>query len=279
MNSPSGADATAIPVPALVDDGTDQAPSGEISPTLLPLALLEAVLERSGSWGVTELAEHLGLPKARVHRHLANLRTAGYLTQNSSTRKYEPGWRLLVLGQRIDSGSRVLTVARPLMVDLRDEVSQTIVLSTLTDSGVTVTEVVPGGSPIDVILSPGTRFHYNSAAQGKVALAFATERQRAVWTRLISEKRTSETVLDHAILWEQVAAVRKRGWSSAPEETFRGVNAVAAPVFGAGGEVAYTLALVGSIHFLPDPPPPGQVDALVRTARRLSRELGHPGRD
>jgi DNA-binding IclR family transcriptional regulator len=76
-----------------------------------------------------------------------------------------------------------------------------------------------------------------------------------------------------------VAAVRKRGWSSAPEETFRGVNAVAAPVFGTGGEVAYTLALVGSIHFLPDPPPPEQVDALVRTARRLSRELGHPGRD
>ncbi|MEK6441451.1 IclR family transcriptional regulator domain-containing protein [Pseudonocardia sp. T1-2H] len=110
------------------------------------------------------------------------------------------------------------------------------------------------------------QFPYNSAAQGKVALAFATDRQRAVWTRLISEKRTSETVLDHTVLWEQVAAVRKRGWSSAPEETFRGVNAVAAPVFGTGGEVAYTLALVGSIHFLPDPPPPEQVDALVRTA-------------
>ncbi|MCU1628435.1 MAG: hypothetical protein JWP64_3384 [Pseudonocardia sp.] len=103
--------------------------------------------------------------------------------------------------------------------------------------------IVPGGSPIDVILNPGTRFHHNSAAQGKVALAFATDRQRTVWTRLISEKRRSETVLDHAVLWEQVAAVRKRGWSSAPEETLRGVNAVAAPVFGTGGEVAYTLAL------------------------------------
>ncbi|MDT7702148.1 MAG: IclR family transcriptional regulator, carbohydrate utilization repressor, partial [Pseudonocardiales bacterium] len=67
--------------------------------------------------------------------------------------------------------------------------------------------IVPGGSPIDVILNPGTRFHHNSAAQGKVALAFATDRQRTVWTRLISEKRTSETVLDHAVLWEQVAAV------------------------------------------------------------------------
>ena len=276
MSTPDMSSAVPPPVPAVVEDTRDDPPVEGVSPTLLPLTLLEAVLGRDNGWGVTELAEHVGLPKARVHRHLANLREAGYLTQDSTTRKYEPGWRLLVLGRLIDSGSRVLTVAKPLMQDLRDLVGQTVVLSTLAGSGVTVTEVLPGGSPIDVILSPGTRFHYNSAAQGKVALAFATDRQRTAWTQLTSERRTSETVLDPDTLWKQVAAVRDRGWASAPEETFRGVNAIAAPIFGATGEIGHTLALVGSIHYLPEPPPTEAVTALLRCASRLSAELGHP---
>ena len=71
-----------------------------------------------------------------------------------------------------------------------------MVLSALTADGVSVTDVVPGGSPIDVILSPGTVFHYNSCAQGKVALAFASPRQLAVWSTLIGERRTPKTVLD-----------------------------------------------------------------------------------
>ena len=126
------------------------------SATLLPIAILETVLLRSGSWGVTEVAQALGLPKARIHRHLANLRAAGYLSQNPASRRYEPGWRLVVLGQRIQATAQVVRLARPVMTELRDRIGQTVVLSALTTDGVSVTDVVAGGSPIDVILSPGT---------------------------------------------------------------------------------------------------------------------------
>ncbi|WNF00852.1 helix-turn-helix domain-containing protein [Streptomyces luomodiensis] len=157
-------------------------------------------------WGVTELAQALGLPKARVHRHAANLRQAGFLSQNSSTRRYEPGWRLVLLGRRVEARAQLVAPARPVMRRLRDKVSQTIVFSQLTDAGVTVTEVLPGGSPIDGVLNPGTQFAYNSTAQGKAALAFASPDQLDQWAGLLDEQRTPSTVVDQEVLRQQVAS-------------------------------------------------------------------------
>ena len=245
------------------------------SATLLPLAVLETVLQRNGSWGVTELAQALGLPKARIHRHLSNLRAAGYLAQEPSTRRYEPGWRLVVLGQRIEATAQVARFARPVMEDLRKRVGQTVVLATLRADGVRVTEVVAGGSPIDVILSPGTLFQYNSSALGKVALAFASREQLAAWSTLIGEQRTPKTVLDASRLWAEVEAVRQQGWATAPEETFVGVNGVAAPVFEHGGEITCALAVVGSVHYIPDPPATSLVAAVQEAAANLSEQLGY----
>ena len=249
-------------------------PPAAESATLLPLAILETVLLRSGSWGVTELAQALGLPKARIHRHLANLRAAGYLSQNPANRRYEPGWRLVVLGQRIQATAQVVRLARPVMTELRDRIGQTVVLSALTADGVSVTDVVPGGSPIDVILSPGTVFHYNSSAQGKIALAFASPRQLTVWSTLISERRTPKTVLDATQLWTEVKAAREQGWAEGPEETFLGVNAIAAPVFDHNNDIAYALAVVGSIHYIANPPPAELIDAVRLAAADLSKQLG-----
>lgn len=251
------------------------------SPTLLPLAILETVLLRSGSWGVTEAANALGLPKARIHRHLANLRDAGYLWQNPTSRRYEPGWRLVALGQRIQATAQVARLLRPVMTELRDRIGQTVVLSALTIDGVSVADVLPGGSPIDVILNPGTVFQYNSSAQGKVALAFASPRQLARWSTLITERRTPKTVLDPTRLWSEVKAARERGWADGPEETFLGVNAIAAPVFDHTGDIAYALAVVGSIHYIANPPPAELISAVRLAAADLSEQLGQdqsPGR-
>ena len=258
-----------------VPDIDDRSTPAQPSPTLLPLLILESVLERDGSWGITELANALDVPKARIHRHVANLRQAGFLAQEPTTRRYEPGWRLVVLGQQIEARAQLVTVARPVMKRLRDSIGRTVVLSQLTDAGVTVTDVVPGGSPIDVVLAPGIRFEYNSSAQGKVGLAFGSPRQLEVWSRLIHERRTPSTIVDADLLAEQVRAAREQGWAAAPDETFSGVNALAAPVFNHAGEVTCTLAVVSSIHYLPDPPPEEVVTALKEAAETLSRELGH----
>lgn len=245
------------------------------SPTLLALRLLEVILESEEAWGVSELGRELGVSRARAHRHVTQLVRAGYLRRRPDGARYEPGWRLVLMGQRIHHSASAVRLAEPYMEQLRDRVRQTVVLSQLTDEGVTVTKVLPGDAPIDIVLNIGIQFGYNSSAQGKVALAFAASDQLLAWSQLVDEDRTPATIRDHQILWDQVASIREVGWATAPGETYRGINTVAAPVFSSDGRPVATLAVVGSIHYLPDPPDDEVVAALMQAATQLSTDLGH----
>jgi DNA-binding IclR family transcriptional regulator len=79
---------------------------------------------------------------------------------------------------------------------------------------------------------------------------------------------------DAHALRAEIETVRARGWSDAPEQLFTGINALAAPLLQADGSLFGTLAIVGSIHYLPASADPQHVDSLLRTSREISAMLG-----
>lgn len=250
--------------------------SAEASTTLISLSIISGLLELGGEDGVSAVAARVGLPKARVHRHLTVLKDAGYIVQDPATKRYRVGWRLYLLGQSLVGRFDVPAVARPTMEELRREVGQTAVLTTFTDDAVVVLEVLRGQAPVDIVLHPGVQFPYHAVAQGKVGLAYGPERLLdAALARL--EARTPQTVVDRERLLAELKTVRERGWADAPEEIYTGVNAVAAPVFASSGEAMGALAVVGSIHYLPAEPDPDTARSVVRAAMELSRNLGYAG--
>ncbi len=169
----------ATSTPRETDDPTAHAkPSGSVddaaisSTSVISLRILEVLAERNEECGITNLADAIGVPKARVHRHLTALRQQGYVTQNARTSRYRIGWRLFLLGQRLVKQFDVVSLARPVMEELRDKVGQTVVITTFTENEVVVLDLVRGRSPLEILLNPGTRFLFHSVAQGKIALAF-----------------------------------------------------------------------------------------------------------
>lgn len=249
-------------------------PAASDAASITALRILEVMLEGTGSSGVSEIAANLDLPKARVHRHLTQLRAAGFVQHDPKTRRYEIGWRLALFGNRIAIQASPVITAKPRMEQLRDAVNQTIVFSQVNETGVVVMEVLPGHSPMDILFHPGTTFGFNAAAQGKIALAFGSEEQLRDWEAFALDVRTERTVTDRVKLGVEVEEARERGWASAPEETYVGVNAIAAPVLDARGSLVGTLAIVGSVHYLPDPPEPATIEALMAASADLSADFG-----
>lgn len=246
------------------------------SPTLLALQLLEAMTSRHGDWGVSELAKALGLSRGRVHRHLALLTDAGYVSRNETTHRYDIGWRLVLLGRGIAAQSPFVNSAKPVMERLCTEVGNTIVLSQVADTGIVVTETMSGSSTLSVSFPPGTTYGYNSSAQGKAALAFANPAQKQRWGQLPFEERTPKTITDPELLWSQVARARERGWATAPEETFSGMNAIASPIFNHDAVVVGTVGMVAPGQVIPDTPLSAQIRAITGAAREISTSLGCP---
>ncbi|WP_414447344.1 IclR family transcriptional regulator [Burkholderia sp. 22PA0099] len=253
--------------PGAQDDATS-------STSVMSLRLLETIASHPHESALTNLAQELGIPKARVHRHLSALKRDGYVTQNPDTSRYRIGWRMFLLGRRALDQFDVVTLARPLMEELRDTVGQTVVITTVSDEGMVVLNIVPGRSKLEIIFHPGTRFDFHTVAQGKIALAFGPPKllERVLAQPLAAP--TAQTIVERDRLLHEVALVRSRQWAEAPEEAFTGVNALAAPVFQFGNKLFGSLAIVGSVHYLPAQASERTVAALKDTAHRLSLLLG-----
>lgn len=265
---------------ATMDESTSSLEANSKSVEGLPTAvislrIMEALAHADGDVGVSELARMLGMPKARVHRHLSALREYGYVTQVARNNRYTTGWRLYLLGQQLVRKFDVLTIARPLMEDLRDNIGQTIVISASADDEVIVLDFVPGHSAIEIGLRPGTRFRLNTVAQGKVALAFGPQGLTERFLQSALKPSTSHTIIDPERLRVEVELTRRRGWADAPEEIFSGINAIAAPIFTGDATLFGGLAIVGSIDFIPKVPDERMTSALLATAAQISQALGY----
>jgi DNA-binding IclR family transcriptional regulator len=240
----------------------------------LALDVLETVAFSNEELGVTQIAHRLGLTKGSVHRHLSTLVERGYLKQSMQTARYSIGPKSRILARAAPEIDLIQTAEGP-MQDLRDSVGQTVVLSSMSPRGALVHFAVPSALPIEIGVRPGSELSFLSSAQGRILLAYSPRPfQERILARNI-EKLTNRTITDRQLLEAELEKIVRQGFASAPEETMLGINAVAGPIFDESDNIIGSVALVGSIQFLPAEPNEQLVAALKDCSEQISRRLGH----
>lgn len=240
----------------------------------LSLRLLERLASSREPMGVSELAREFAASKATVYRHLQTLARHDFVHQEASTMRYAAGIKLFVLGERLRERFDVLAVAREDMARLREETGQPVTLSTLVENQVVVLEVLQGQAIVNFGTQPGTVLDLHASAHGKIALAFGPQNLIEHCLAKPLKAWTAHTICSPAALRRAVAQVRSRGWSTAANQVLQGVNGLAAPLFKHAGDYAGAVAIAGSIQYVPVSPPETQIQAVLRTAERISRKLG-----
>ncbi|WP_042337425.1 IclR family transcriptional regulator [Paraburkholderia ferrariae] len=241
--------------------------------------ILESVVGASDEIGVSELAAQLNTTKTTIFRHLQTLMELGYLAQNPVTSRYRPGVKAYLLSRSAASRIDLLSASEAAMRDLREELGMSVVLSGLSARELTVLATVVGKAALEIGVRPGTNLALNANAQGYVALAFGPPELRAQLKRQELKAYTPHTLTTHAELDAVVRKTREKGFAVAFEAETLGISAVAAPLLDSTGLAIGTLALVGSIQYIPKAPSAAIVDPLVRTALRISWNLGYKGSD
>ena len=245
-----------------------------ISAVATTLAIIETMVDYGDPIGVSQLAKRLGANKPKTYRHLRTLVNLQYVAQDPETEKYYLTLRLFHLGQAIADRAEFLVEARRVLPKLREQTGQTVAVGQVEDQGVRILDILKHRATIEITTPPGTLFDFHSSAQGKVALAFGER----TWDRLSlrgTPRHPGDLGVDVKALESDVAQVRRRGWAVAPEESLIGVNALAAPVFDASGQLAGTIAVVGSIQHLPATPDNALITAVQQAAAAVSERLGY----
>jgi IclR family KDG regulon transcriptional repressor len=247
----------------------------QIEAVVTTLNIIEHMAQARGPVGVSELALAIAIPKPRIYRHLRTLLSRGYVAQEPDSEKYGLTMRLSHIGRAIADQTGIQVEMRNVMPVLRARVHQSVVVGQIEDEGVRVLDILRQHSAVEISSRPGTLFDFHCTAQGKVALAFGPPKLWKQVQRRPLRQWTDATLTDIDRLKAEVERIRKRGWAVAPGEVLSGINALAAPVFDAGGVLVATIGILGSIQHLAPRPNATLIAAVLDAAADFSRRLGY----
>ena len=238
------------------------------------VAILD-LLARDGWRSGAEVARDLGVHRSTALRLLSTLERHALVERDPRTAKYRLGRRLPQLASVVTGELDLRFVARPVCEQLAGTVGETVTLDVLDADQIVPIEQATGSTSVVSINWLGRRTPVHCTASGKVILAFA---QVAVRERLLSrplEPMTPHTIVDRAQLEEQLAAARESGFARTFQELEVGLNAIAAPVYSAHGDVVAAIDVSGPAHRLREGDRPELVGLTREAAADLSRRLGY----
>jgi IclR family acetate operon transcriptional repressor len=237
-------------------------------------ALLIALGESQGEAGVTELARRLGLHKSTASRLLATLQRRGIVEQDEETGRYRLGLVVIRLAEQAERTLDLRAIALPELEQLARATHETAGLGVLEGDEVLFVAQADGPNLIAVGDWTGRASTLHANASGKVLLASLAEREVLRIVRRGLTRYTDRTITELEPLLEELARARRRGYATAASELERGLNAVAAPVRDARGQVAAAVEVWGPAFRLSPKRLPELAGEARRTAAAITARLG-----
>ncbi len=204
------------------------------------MAVLDAFLD-APELGTNEIARRTGVNASTVSRILATLAEGALVSYNDETGRYRLGSRLLTYGNLVHARLDTRQALRPLLEKLAQKTGETTTLSAPSSPDAVTIDFVQAPGSVVSVAELGRPSVAHATAAGKVGLAFGEAELPP--GRL--ERFTGRTITDRARLDAELSLVQRQGHARAEGEREPDLNAIAAPVFGPGGELAAIVGVQG----------------------------------
>lgn len=239
------------------------------------LAILELLRDAGRPLSLLEISRRLGMVKSSGFRFLCTLERSGYVERLDGDGRYQLGSDWLRFGRDIPTQRPLSELALPHMRRLRDRFGETLNLGVVRDGEVLYLEMLESPHSFRMAARLGSRSPVHSSALGKAVAAYVSEEDvdQVIRTHGLPAL-TSKTITSPAAWKRELARTRARGYSEDNGETEPEASCIAAPLFGADGQVVGAISLSGPasrIRALK----PRALPALVEACGAISRALGH----
>jgi DNA-binding IclR family transcriptional regulator len=232
------------------------------------------MLQEQPTLRVSDVATRLGVARSTAHRLLAALVHRGFVARHPETRHYHPGAVLWELGL-----TAVASLERGHLADrhlrwLSQETGETCHLMTLegTDSRFVAGSV--GELRGHVASSVGIRLPAHTTSGGKYLLAHLRPNTLATLYSARPAALTERSIVALPSLGAELAAIRRRRFATAFNESQDGVVALAVGVWGPSDQPVAAMALAAPAARLKRDGIPELLRPLRTAASRLTEELG-----
>src|SRR6266567_1387421 len=207
---------------------------------------------------LSDVGQTIGVSASTAHRLLTTLEASGMVSQNTTTRCYEPGPELLSLAQALTPSASRWSYARPFLADLGERVGATASIVTLHHTDAAFVESVEAQTPLRVGSRLGARMPASCVSGGKILLAALSDEALEILTPRSIRTRTE--------LLAELKQVRRRGSATNFGESEPDVSGVAVAVASRAGEVPFAIAVAAPRSRLAQ----SRVKAIVAELRKTA---------
>jgi len=262
-------------MPKLLDQGHRLRipPNGRYSAPALAkgLDILELFASEADGLTTSEVARRLGRTVGEIFRMLVCLEDRGYISQNPPGERYSLTLKLFEVAHQYHPLRRLLSEARPLMLQIAHKTGQSCHLAMLSNGEVVVVAQVDAPGNMGFAVRLGARIDLLNTASGHVILAFqegeARSRHLIAWQHR-SHKRVPRDLKYH------LARIRRRGYEELSSYQVQGVVNISFPILNQHGEAIAAIA-VPFLARIGDRTGPRQVkEALQIASWNLSSAIG-----
>lgn len=254
----------------------DERQNGLVPAVDRAIRILRTFQSGEAAYGVSELSRLLDLNKSTVYDILNTLAHHGFVERDEETKKYRLGSALFHLGILVRPRLNVRDVAHPFVLDLADEVGETVILGTFTpDNDVVILDSAEPEFDMKISASIGTRVPHSAGVFGKIFHA-AMDSQTLNGVLAVKPLRayTERTIVDLAEYQRELERVRATGVAEEYEEYLDGVRAIGVPIVDREGNVIAALIVTGFSRHLDAAKMARLRERLPEVGRRISELLG-----
>ncbi|MGO9572193.1 MAG: IclR family transcriptional regulator [Desulfomonilaceae bacterium] len=210
--------------------------------------ILVALAEnQSRKMTLTEICGVVGIHKSKGYSILNTLQQFAFVQRSSDSKIYSLGPGLLFLSSKLLSNMDFREAVAPVLQELSSQTGSTAFLGLISDSHVFVVAKDEGTQDIGVTIRLGHRFPLTWGAHGKSIISFLPEAERKnVLASSKSYFHGTPSTFDPSLLEQEMSECRKTGYAADLGDMISGIHAVASPVFGPGGKLIGSLAIVGT---------------------------------
>lgn len=271
-------------------EGPDDSPQrAGIQSVEVGFELLNALSRTDGALMLRDLAAAAGMNAAKAHRYLVSFQRLGLVVQDPVSTRYDLGPSALRLGLASLARLDGVKLARQRIDALLPETGHTLAIAVWGNQGPTMVHWTEAPQTVPVTLRLGDVMPLLTSATGRCFAAFMGESGqdasrvepmlRAELARLRKLPDNGLPLSDVPRSWAEAQALlaetRQRGLARVVHSLLPGVGGFCAPVFDAQGRLVLGLVVLGSVVTLDTDWSSPAAQAVLRTARQLSADLGH----
>ena len=230
-------------------------------------ALLKAVANSKQPLTVVELAAQCGLNRSTAWRLLATLDSQGLVERDPATQRYSVGYAIFQIAAAGDHDAFVRR-AHPVLQKLADETGETVNLAVAKRFDLVYVHQVEAPQ----IMSPnwlGRSLALHATSTGKAFLAWLPEDERKALVPRRLERFTDTTITERSRLEEELASVRRDGYSICVGELEETLYGVSSPILNERRRPIAIVSVWGPQHRVPE----RRLPELGRQAQRAADEI------